>query len=107
MAQPYDIPKKLIEGQENYFILKKLTKMGIGKGGVSEETLAKYARCCTLENIHAVCEDYRAGVSIDMENDTADQDAGCVVTRPAAVYWGTYSHTERFLDPNITQPHYK
>jgi len=44
MAQPYDIPEKLIEGKEDYYILNKLTKMGIGKGGFSKETLSEYAR---------------------------------------------------------------
>ena len=42
MAQPYDIPEKLIEGKEDYYILQKLTKMGIGKGGFSKETLKEY-----------------------------------------------------------------
>ena len=106
MAQPYDIPEKLIEGREDYYILKKLTKMGIGKGGFSEETLAEYARCCTPENIHAVCEDYRAGVGIDMENDTADHKAGYMVTFPTAIYWGAYSHTKKFFDPNMAWPQY-
>ena len=106
MAQPYDIPERLIEGREDYYILKKLTKMGIGKGGFTEETLAEYARCCTPENIHAVCEDYRAGVGIDMDIDTADFEAGHKVTCPAAIYWGAHSHTEKFFDPHDAWPHY-
>ena len=88
MAQPFDVPERLIAGREDYYILKKLTKMGIGKGGFSPETLAEYARCCTAENIHAVCEDYRAGVSIDMDMDSADVAAGRKITCPTAIYWG-------------------
>jgi haloacetate dehalogenase len=106
MAQPYDIPEKLIEGKEDYYILQKLTRMGIGKGGFSEETLKEYARCCTPENIHAVCEDYRAGVRIDMEMDTADFEAGRKVECPAAIYWGELSHTEKFYDPRKAWPQY-
>jgi haloacetate dehalogenase len=106
MAQPYDIPEKLIEGREDYYILKKLTTMGIGKGGFSEETLKEYARCCTPENIHAVCEDYRAGVRIDMEMDSADFDAGRKIECPTAVYWGELSHTEKFFDPRTAWPQY-
>ena len=41
MALPYDIPEKLIEGKEDFYILNKLTKIGIGKGGFSQETLAE------------------------------------------------------------------
>lgn len=106
MAQPYDIPEKLIEGKEDYYILKKLTKMGIGKGGFSKETLAEYARVCTPENIHGVCEDYRAAITIDFEMDRADFEAGRKVTCPAAIYWGELSHTEKFFDPRKAWPQY-
>ena len=106
MAQPFDIPERLIAGREDYYILKKLTKMGIGKGGFSPETLAEYARCCTAENIHAVCEDYRAGVSIDMDMDSADVAAGRKITCPTAIYWGGHSHTEKFFDPHDAWPRY-
>lgn len=106
MAQPYDIPEKLIEGKEDYYILKKLTKMGIGKGGFSAETLREYARCCTPENIHGVCEDYRAGVTIDFEMDQADFEAGRKIGCPAAIYWGEKSHTEKFFDPRQAWPLY-
>jgi haloacetate dehalogenase len=106
MAQPYDIPEQLIAGKEDYYILKKLTKMGIGKGGFSEETLKEYARCCTPENIHGVCEDYRAAITVDMEMDTADFNAGRKIGCPVAVYWGEQSHTEKFFDPRKAWPQY-
>jgi haloacetate dehalogenase len=106
MAQPYDIPEKLISGNEDYYILKKLTKMGIGKGGFTEATLKEYARCCTPENIHGVCEDYRAGATIDFEMDKADFEAGRKIDCPMAIYWGELSHTEKFFDPRKAWPHY-
>jgi len=106
MAQPYDIPERLIAGREDYYIAQKLTRMGIGKGGFSEETLAEYARCCTPENIHGVCEDYRAAVTVDMEMDTADFEAGRKVQCPAAIYWGEHSHTNKYFDPHAAWPQY-
>jgi len=106
MAQPYDIPEKLIEGKEDFYILKKLTQMGIGKGGFSKETLAEYARVCTPENIHGVCEDYRAAVTVDMAMDTADFEAGRKVGCPTAVFWGEKSHTEKYYDPRKAWPQY-
>lgn len=106
MGQPYPIPERLIEGKEDFYILKKLTAMGIGKGGFSDETLKEYARCCTPENIHAVCEDYRANVSVDMAMDTADFEAGRKVDCPVAIYWGEQSHTEKFFDPRAAWPQY-
>ncbi len=106
MAQAYDIPEKLIEGKEDFYILNKLTKLGIGKGGFTKETLAEYARCCTPENIHAVCEDYRAAVSLDMEMDTVEFDAGRKIQCPVAVYWGELSHTEKHFKPREAWPQY-
>jgi haloacetate dehalogenase len=99
MAQPYDIPEQLLAGKEQYYIEKKLTKMGIGKGGFTPETFAEYARCCTAEQLHGVCEDYRAGATIDFEMDKADLDAGRLIECPVLVLWGTRSHTEQNFDP--------
>ncbi len=106
MAQPYDIPEKLLEGKESYYLEKKLTKMGIGKGGFKPEALAEYARCCTPENLHGVCEDYRAGATIDFEMDRADFEAGRKIERPVLVVWGEQSHTEKMFNPRVAWPLY-
>ena len=106
MAQKYPIPETLIAGKEDFYILKKLTDLGIGKGGFSKETLAEYSRVCTPENIHAVCEDYRAAVSVDMAMDTEDFNAGRKIECPVAVYWGELSHTEKYYEPRKAWPQY-
>jgi haloacetate dehalogenase len=106
MAQPYDIPERLLAGNERYYIEQKLTRMGIGKGGFSPETLAEYARCCTAENLHAVCEDYRAGATLDFEMDRADWEAGRRIECPTLVVWGSQSHTEKMFDPRVAWPLY-
>jgi hypothetical protein len=41
----HDVPEALIKGKEDYAMAKKRTKMGIGKGGFSEETGREYAGC--------------------------------------------------------------
>jgi haloacetate dehalogenase len=98
MAQPYDFPEKMLEayGLERY-IRKKLDKKGVGLSGFTPEALAEYIRCCTPENIHAVCEDYRAAVGIDFEHDTAD--LGRKIEMPMLVLWGEKSHVERSYQP--------
>src|SRR3954468_5857908 len=106
MAQPYDIPEQFLAGKERYYIEKKLTGMGVGKGGISAAALAEYTRCCTPENLHAVCEDYRAGVTIDFEMDKADFEAGRKVRCPTLVLWGDRSHTEKMFDPRAAWPPY-
>ena len=38
-------------------------------------------------SMHAVCEDYRAGATIDLEHDRADRDAGRRIAAPVVVLW--------------------
>jgi len=106
MAQPFDFPERLLKGNEEFYIRRKLMKQGLGKGGFSEEEIREYIRCCTPENIHGVCEDYRACATIDFEMDTADFDAGHKVDCPTLVLWGEHSHTNKHFTPRDTWPAY-
>jgi len=106
MAQPYDFPERLLKGNEEYYIRKKLMKQGLGKGGFTEDEIREYVRCCTPENIHGVCEDYRACATIDFEMDKADFEAGRKVRCPTLVLWGEKSHTNKLFDPRATWPDY-
>jgi haloacetate dehalogenase len=98
MAQPSDYPEKMIEayGFERY-IRKKLDKKGVGMSGFAPEALAEYIRCCNADNIRAVCEDYRAAVSIDLEHDRADLQRR--IAMPMLVLWGERSHVNRSYKP--------
>jgi haloacetate dehalogenase len=98
MAQPHDYPEKMIEayGFERY-IRRKLDKKGVGMSGFAPEALAEYIRCCTAENIHAVCEDYRAAVGIDLVHDEAD--LAVKIPMPMLVLWGERSHVNRSYKP--------
>jgi haloacetate dehalogenase len=98
MAQPYDYPEQMLiaYGLERY-IRRKLDKKGVGLGGFAPEAMAEYIRCCTPENIHAVCEDYRAAVSIDLVHDEADLHMKMAM--PMLVLWGEKSHVNRSYEP--------
>ena len=98
MAQPYDYPERMLVayGLERY-IRRKLDKKGVGLSGFAPEALAEYIRCCTPENIHAVCEDYRAAVSIDLAHDEADLHRK--LEQPVLVLWGEKSHVNLSFKP--------
>jgi haloacetate dehalogenase len=98
MAQPYDYPEQMLisYGLERY-IRRKLDKKGVGMSGFTPEALAEYIRCCTPENIHAVCEDYRAAVGIDLAHDEADLHQKLAM--PVLVLWGERSHVNRSFKP--------
>jgi haloacetate dehalogenase len=50
----------------------------------------------TMENIHAMCEDYRAAASIDLEHDKADLDKK--ITCPLSTLWGERGPMGRLYD---------
>ena len=106
MAQPYDFPERLLAGREEYYIRRKLDKPGVGTAGFTAEALAEYIRCCTPENIHGVCEDYRAAIGVDFEMDARDLEAGRRVECPVLVLWGEKSHVERSFEPVEAWSHY-
>ncbi len=50
----------------------------------------------TMENIHAMCEDYRAAASIDLQHDKADLDKK--ITCPLSTLWGERGPMGRIYD---------
>lgn len=99
MAQPYDFPEHFLSLDLDYYIHKKLDKKGVGLSPFAPEAMAEYVRCCTPENIHAVCEDYRATLEVDYYLDEADFKAGRKIACPLLIIWGENSHVGRHSDP--------
>lgn len=46
-----------------------------------------------------MCEDYRAGASVDLEHDRADRDAGRRIRCPLLVLWSAKGTTGKYFDP--------
>jgi haloacetate dehalogenase len=98
MAQKAPFPEKLLCADLDYYIQYKLNKKGVGLEIFSPEAFAEYVRCTTPEQIHAVCEDYRATVTLDLAMDTADHGIRTIAC-PVLVLWGSNSHCGRHFDP--------
>lgn len=98
MAQEAPFPERLLGADLEYYIRYKLAKKGVGLGPFTDEAMAEYIRCCTHENIHAVCEDYRATLTIDFDLDAADYGQR-FVDCPLLVLWGKNSHVGRHFEP--------
>ncbi len=88
LAQPFDLPERLIGEDPVFYLHWCLKSWGGGKlDYFSSEALAEYERCfADPAVIHGSCEDYRAGATIDLEHDSADlmQKIAC----PTMVLWG-------------------
>ena len=99
MAQKAPFPEKLICADLDYYINYKLNKKGVGLSIFAPEAFSEYVRCTTPEQIHAVCEDYRATVTLDYAFDKADFEAGRKIACPVFALWGENSHVGRHLKP--------
>jgi haloacetate dehalogenase len=94
--QPYPFPETLLEGKSDFY-LDHMVKM-IGEHVISPEALAEYRRCMRdPASLHAGFEDYRAGASIDSEQDKADADKKILC--PLLVVWGATSAVGTAFDP--------
>jgi haloacetate dehalogenase len=98
LIQPFDLPERLIGADPLYYVRKKLA--GWGTGGLEvfdRRALAEYERCFQPpEAVHAMCEDYRASASIDLEHDTQDNAR---ITCPLLVLWGEKGVVNRLFKP--------
>jgi len=86
--QPYDLPETLIGANPVYYLRKKLGGWGTPLETFAPEALAEYERCFDADTIHASCEDYRAGASIDLDHDDEDREKGRKVDCPLLALWG-------------------
>ena len=97
LIQPFDLPERLIGADPIYYLHKKIGGWSGGLGLFDPGALAEYERCYTTATIHASCEDYRAAVSIDLEQDTAD--GGRKVECPLLALWGSKGVVHRLFNP--------
>jgi haloacetate dehalogenase len=66
----------------------------------SSGALASYrASCNDPTRIHAMCEDYRAGATLDLDADLADLKTGKVVGCPTLLVWGNFYLTGKDVNP--------
>ncbi len=97
LIQPYDFPEKMIGAAADYFIRGRFERGQNAAEVFPPEAVAEYVRCaCDPAAIHAMCEDYRAGASIDLVHDDADfdQKVGC----PLLVLWSATGYVGRTQD---------
>jgi haloacetate dehalogenase len=91
LAQPRGFPERLIGGNPEFFLRHMLgNPPPPGRSThFSDEAFAEYLRCFRdPEVIHATCEDYRAGSTIDYDLDAADLAAGRRIQCPMLALWG-------------------
>lgn len=100
LAQPAPLPERLIAGDPDaFFALHVEGQLGMGSdpGRFPAAVLAAYrATLHDSEAVRAMCEDYRAGATVDVDHDEADRDAGRRIACPTLVLYGGRGGLPRF-----------
>ena len=100
LIQPAPLPETLIAADPIFYLRYKLGGWGsAGTALFDPRALAEYERCFTPAAIHAMCEDYRAAASIDLEHDRADIRANKLIECPLCVLWGERGVVNKIFDP--------
>ena len=98
LAQPVPLPETLIAAEPDYYIRWTINSW-LGEGfELDADILAAYCQDFShMSVIQAACEDYRAGMSSDLDDDRADRAAGRRIQCPMHVLWGAQSDDSRDL----------
>ncbi len=100
LIQPSPFPETMIAGNVEFY-LKYMMFRDMAHNEVptwmGEAAFAEYLRCSRdPAALHATCEDYRAGESIDMEHD--EQDLNRKITCPVLALWGKEGAVQKYFD---------
>jgi haloacetate dehalogenase len=96
LIQPAPLPERLMGPQAAHYA-ETLMRARTGNLDLFHpEAVAEYRRCAALPGaFHAMCEDYRAAASIDLDHDRA----GGLVQQPLRVLWGADGVVARCFEP--------
>jgi haloacetate dehalogenase len=99
LAQPAPLPERLIAGDADAYFDYHLLMIGLGTDpeAYPEEVMAAYRRQLDdVSVVNAICEDYRAGATIDRQLDEADR--GRQIACPVLCLWGVRGALPVFYD---------
>jgi len=97
--QPAPLPERLINADPVAFLQDLMGRRSAGLSPFSTEAMAEYERCIQLPgSATSICEDYRAGASIDLAHDRASLAAGQRLRLPLSVLWGAQGVVGRCFD---------
>lgn len=97
LIQPAPLPETLIGHDAAFFLRKHISGQLKTPGATEEAAFNDYLRCYRQpQMIHAVCEDYRASASVDLDDDAADADKR--IQCPLMLLWGEKSTVGQLYD---------
>jgi len=100
LIQPAPLPETLIGDNTDVYVERAMGNRHAGLAPFAPAALDAYRAALRQPGaVHAICEDYRASATIDLEHDRADIERGRKVACPLRVLWGQEGVIERCFDP--------
>ena len=97
LIQPAPLPERMIGADPEFFLRRHIDGQNKTPNATEPAAFADYLRCYDDPQMrHAVCEDYRAAATIDLEHDAADADAR--ITVPLLALWGAKGTVGQLYD---------
>jgi haloacetate dehalogenase len=99
LAQPAPLPERLILGDpDGFWLAAERIGLGARPGRYPQEVIDAYrGQLSDPEIVSAICEDYRAGATVDRELDDSDLGRRTIVC-PVLALWGANGALPRFYD---------
>ncbi|MBW0170176.1 alpha/beta fold hydrolase [Hydrogenophaga sp.] len=99
LIQPSPLPEALIDADPARYVRSVMGSRHAGLGAFDPGALAEYERCAVQPGTAvAICEDYRASASVDLDHDRADIAADRRLPQPLRVLWGEHATVARCFD---------
>ncbi|GLI23228.1 haloacetate dehalogenase [Xanthobacter flavus] len=102
LAQPKPLPEKLVGANPAWFLDWTMASWTAHKdlSAFDPRAMAAYrAAISSPDRLHAMCEDYRAGATIDLAHDEADIAAARTLSCPTLALWGAAGIPSRGASP--------
>jgi len=100
LIQREPLPETLIEGNTDVYVDRVMGSRHAGLAPFAPEVLAEYRKALRQPGaVHAMCEDYRASATIDLDHDRADIERGHKIGCPLRVLWGAEGAIEQCFEP--------
>jgi haloacetate dehalogenase len=98
LAQPEPLPERILTAAPEAIVDHALNEWGTSGGAFPHEVRTAYVEALREPaHAHAICEEYRAGATIDREHDKADRQSGRQIACPLLLLWSARGPLETWF----------
>ncbi|MFM0059605.1 alpha/beta hydrolase [Paraburkholderia phytofirmans] len=100
LVRPAPFPETLIRADPDLYLKQTIGARSAGLAPFTDAAYAEYLRCLSDPGTaHGICEDYRASITIDLEQDRASLAEGRKIECDFLALWGAQGVIEQCFEP--------